>query len=94
MNLRRNLATAIVACGLIAGTAALAAPPVEWDGMQRVSSKRFDHAYLAPASTSGAIRKSSSSRPKSPSARTGVATRIVRRRRWQEGCLKGTSRKR
>ena len=48
MNLRRNLATAIVACGLIAGTAALAAPPVEWDGMQRVSSKRFDHAYLAP----------------------------------------------
>ena len=49
MQLRRNLATAIVACGLIAGTAALAAPPpVEWDGMQRVSSKRFDHAYLAP----------------------------------------------
>ena len=48
MNLHRKVATAIVACGLMAGTAALPAPPVEWDGMQRVSSKRFDHAYLAP----------------------------------------------
>jgi hypothetical protein len=39
---------AIILLSLIAGATAAAAPPTEWDGLQRVQSKRMDLVYLQP----------------------------------------------
>lgn len=51
MTLRRKAAAVMIGSALVAATAAIAAPPVEWDGMQRVQSKRFDLAYLQPGAS-------------------------------------------
>src|SRR6476659_6954938 len=46
--LRRTIAAAILGCLPLTVSIAAPAPPVEWDGLQRVASKRFDLAYLQP----------------------------------------------
>jgi len=46
--LRRTIAAAILGCVPLTVSIAAPAPPVEWDGLQRVASKRFDLAYLQP----------------------------------------------
>lgn len=45
---RRLVASALLGWALIASSVANSAPPVEWDGLQRVPSKRFDLVYLQP----------------------------------------------
>ena len=45
---RRIAASTLLACALMVCTAAPAAPPVEWDGLQRVASKRFQLVYVQP----------------------------------------------
>ena len=44
----RHVAIAFLACTLATTSVAAEAPPVEWDGLQRVASKRFDLVYLQP----------------------------------------------
>jgi hypothetical protein len=48
VTLRTRLAAVMISVSLIAGTAVAAKPPVEWDGLQRVPSKRLDLVYLQP----------------------------------------------
>lgn len=46
--LKRYIAGAVLGCALAGTTIAAAAPPVEWDGLQRVASKQFALVYLQP----------------------------------------------
>jgi hypothetical protein len=48
MEFRRPIATALLAVTLVAAPASAAKPPVEWDGLQRVASKRMDLVYVQP----------------------------------------------
>ena len=54
---KRKLLTASVVGISLVTAAAAAAPPVEWDGLQRVSSKRMDLVYLQPGADFRAYTK-------------------------------------